>query len=147
MKAETYTLATIADIGIIHKAMNRVLVNNVKDQNQKIGVLIQNATSIRNLKQNALIHVIFQLISDASASTGNGKRIPVATIKAALKDRYLGYHTTKLKSKIVYELKSTAKMTKKKCREFTENILEWCIEHNIEIQIMTEDYNYLMGKP
>ena len=57
MKAETYTLATIADIGIIHKAMNRVLVSNVKDLKQKICVTIENektSTEARRLIQNNL---------------------------------------------------------------------------------------------
>lgn len=146
MKAESYQLSSWDDVEKIQYSLSRVLTVNVMEKKQKIGVLIQNAQEIRNLKQNRLIHALFGAISDISASTGTGKRIHRDTIKAALKDRYLGYKATKLKHKIVYELKSTAKLTKKECAEFTNNILEWCEEFNMPIQVQTKDYDYLMGK-
>ena len=122
MKAEIYKLSSTTDLGTITKSLQRVLNSNVKDKGEKIGVLIQNEQAIRNTKQNSLIHVLFQRISDATASIGKGDRTPMPEIKAMLKDKFLGYKSYKLKNKIIYELKSTSKLTKKECSEFTKNI-------------------------
>ena len=142
MKSITNKLENIQSIADINTAMQYALNSHVKDKGEKVGVLIQNWDSIRNLKQNALIHAIFQRISDATLSTGKGVRVPAVEIKAMLKDKYLGYKTIKTKSKIIYELVSTSRLTKKEFSEFIKNILEWCEKYGIEIQILAKEYDF-----
>ena len=142
MKAENYIL-TEDNKMFIFSALNRVISENVLTKNEKIGVIIKNLDSIRHDSQNRLLHAIFRQISDLTASTGKGERVPADTIKAALKDKFLGYKATQLKKKIVYELKSTARLNKKECAEFTNNIIQWCNETNIPLVLKTKDYEYL----
>ena len=144
MKAENYIL-TEANKMFIFSALNRVIAENVLTKKEKIGVIIKNLTSVRHDGQNKLLHAIFKQISDLTASTGKGERVSAVTIKAALKDKFLGYTAIQLKKKIVYELKSTARLTKKECAEFTNNIIQWCQDTNIPLVLKTNDYNYLMG--
>lgn len=145
MKSETYTLSNTTDLGTITNALQRVLNSNVKDKGEKIGVLIQNEESIRNLKQNALLHVIFQRISDATESMGTGVRQSPKKIKAILKHEFLGYEVFETRKAEIEVMRSTRKLTKRECSAFTKEILDWCKKYKIEIVVMTDEYNYLMG--
>lgn len=146
MKSRTYTLASISDVGNINQGLNHVLNTYIKDQHQKIEVTIQNTKSQRSIKQNSLIHGLFSQISVNSTHVGSGEYYSPKIWKEYFKDQFLHKNKTIILGTEVIEVKSTAKLTKKECAEFTKQIFMFCAENEIEIKISTDDYDYLIDQ-
>jgi len=143
MKAHTLQLTNFNDIENIRKKATQVLNTFVKNKKQKIEVTFANAKSQRSLKQNSLIHGLFNQISVNSTHVGNGEYYSPKIWKEYLKDQYLPKNKTIVLGSEVVEMKSTAKLNRKECAEFTNHILRFCAENEIEIMITTDDYDFL----
>jgi hypothetical protein len=146
MKAKTLKLESINDIENIRKTCMMCLNSFVKDKKQKIEVTISNAKSQRSIKQNSLIHGLFAQISVNSTHVGTGEYFSPKIWKEYLKDQFLTKNKTMVLGTEVIEMKSTSKLTRKECAEFTDSILRFCYENEIEIKITTDEYDFLTGK-
>ena len=146
MKARTFNLNHAYDVELISKEATKCLRSLVIDKNQKIEVVFQNAKSQRSIKQNSLIHGLFNQVSINSTHVGNGEYYSPKVWKEYFKDQFLHKNKTMLLGTEVVEVKSTAKLTKKECKEFVNQILMFCAENEIEIKITTDDYDFLVGK-
>ena len=146
MKAQVIQLNNNNSLSHILNACRTVLNAFVTAKKQRIEVEIRNAKSQRSIKQNSLIHAIFNDISVNSTHVGDGEYYSPATWKAYFKKHYLQGERKEINGEVVYIPKSTAKLTKKECGEFVSCIIRFCHENEIELNLTADDYQYLKGE-
>ena len=143
MKSQTIQLNNLDSVAYISNQARRILNGCVKDKKQRIECVFRNAESARSLKQNKLIHAIFKDISVNASHVGKGEFYSPKIWKEFLKNEFLQPESLCVMGKVVEVRKSTANLTKKECADFVNNIVRFCHEHEIELTMKTEDYEFL----
>lgn len=144
MKAQTIQLNNLDSVAYITNKARAILNSHVKDRGQKIECVFRNAKSARSLKQNKLIHEIFKQVSVNASHVGTGDYYSPKVWKEYLKSEFLQPEVSNVMGQTVEVRKSTANLTRKECADFVNQIVRFCVEHEIDLNLTSDEYDFLV---